>query len=87
MKQYITLPGGNAVSLSTYVKAWKALRAMTADQRQAYQDFNWNWHSNNGNDILRAMRRGLHDRINARDCHFCRTEEVQKCDNLNVTSL
>lgn len=64
--KFITLPSKKRVSLGTYARAWKALRAMTADQRERYIDYNWDWCMNDGNDILRQMRQGLHDRINQR---------------------
>lgn len=66
MPQIITLPSGNKVSGTTYVRAWKALKAMTFEEREAYRSQTWDWHSNSGNDILRSIRRSVHDRINRR---------------------
>ncbi len=66
MTQIITLPSGKQVTGTTYVKAWKALRAMTPEQRERYRSETWSWCHNSGNDILREIRRGVHDRINQR---------------------
>lgn len=65
-KHYITLPSGKRVSLRSYARAWKTLAAMTPEERGSFHDPTWQWHQNSGNDILRAMRKGLHDRINQR---------------------
>lgn len=66
MTRVITLPSGKRCTLATYIQGWKALKAMTPEQRDWRHFENWSWHSNTGTDILREIRRGVHDRINQR---------------------
>ncbi len=75
MTQIITLPSGRKVTGTTYVHAWKTLRAMTPEQRAWYRSDAWNWHSNTGEDILREIRAGVHDRINIRGARQAQKEK------------
>jgi len=62
MKQYITLPNSNRVSLGAYARVWRQLKTMPPDQEVK----GWTSHPERVAVILRAMRAGLHDRINTR---------------------
>jgi len=62
MSQYITLPNGSPVSLATYANAWRKLKTMApSKQVSGFSHF-----PERADFILRAMRDGLHDRINTR---------------------
>lgn len=62
MRQYITLPNSNRVSLGAYARVWRQLKAMHPDQEVK----GWTFHPERACVILRAMRAGMHDRINTR---------------------
>lgn len=59
----IRLPSGRSVPIRAYVQAWKTLRNLPADQEVN----GFNWFPSAAGDILRAMRNGMHDRINRHD--------------------
>lgn len=60
MIRYIRLPNGRAVSVGAYVRAWRALLAL--DGAATVRDFGpW---PEPASDVLRALRAGIHDRIN-----------------------
>ena len=61
-RKYITLPNGRAVSLSTYVRAWRDLYAMPADKMVTGFD---DWPATAG-DVLERIRSAMHERINHR---------------------
>ncbi len=62
MKQYITLPNSNRVSLAAYARVWRQLKTMHPNQEVK----GWTFHPERAAVILRAMRAGMHDRINSR---------------------
>ncbi len=62
MKQYIILPNSNRVSLGAYARVWRQLKTMPPDQEVK----GWTSHPERVAVILRAMRAGMHDRINIR---------------------
>lgn len=62
----ITLPNGKACGLPRYCAAWRALRALPADARIVGFDH----FPEPAERVLRALRRGLHDRINRHDPAF-----------------
>ncbi len=62
MKQYITLPNSNRVSLAAYARVWRQLKTMHPNQEVK----GWTFHPERAAVILRAMRAGMHDRINTR---------------------
>jgi len=62
-RRCIVLPNGRRVSLSTYVAAWRTLKAI--DPKQQIEGFDW--FSMAAGDVLKELRRGLADRINRHD--------------------
>lgn len=60
----ITLPGGRKVTIGEYVRSWKVLKQMVKDGRGRARVAGWNWWDTEAADILRQIRRGVHDRIN-----------------------
>lgn len=62
MKQYIILPNSNRVSLGAYARVWRQLKTMNPNQEVK----GWTYFPERVAVILRAMRAGLHDRINTR---------------------
>lgn len=65
-KNTIVLPNGRRTSVSRYVAAWHALKAMPASATvPGFDHF-----PAPASDILGSMRAGLHDRINRHDVAF-----------------
>lgn len=62
MSRFITIPTGHRVSLGTYVAIWKRVKAAHPEKLFA----GWEWFVLPSCEILAAIRRGLHDRINRR---------------------
>lgn len=60
----ITLPNGRSVRLTSYLNAWRALLDMTPEVRRGRCFIGWSDVAEDGEGILEAMRRGLHNRIN-----------------------
>ncbi len=60
MKRVITLPGGRVVTIGEYVRSWRILKTLPPDREVA----RWTWHPVSAGEILRDIRRGIHDRIN-----------------------
>ncbi len=58
----VRLPNGRRVELRAYVAAWRRLLSMDAGEMVA----GWDYYPCAAGDVLREMRRGLHDRINRR---------------------
>lgn len=59
MKHIITLPNQRQVTAGTYAAAWRAIKA----KPDAFFP-GWDYFPISGREILKAMRDGLHDRIN-----------------------
>ena len=57
----ITTPEGRRVSLSSYVAAWRAVKANPSATFPG-----WEWYPVSGADVHLDMLAGLHDRINKR---------------------
>ena len=57
------LPGGRRVGLGEYVRSWKILLSTPKDTMVSGFD----WYPSKAEDVLRELRRGLHDRINRHD--------------------
>jgi hypothetical protein len=62
-KRYITLPNGNRCGLGVYAKAWRQLITLAATKPRAQVD-GFGHFSEGAAEILRALRYGMHDRIN-----------------------
>lgn len=56
----VRLPSGKQVGLDAYVRAWKILRNTPGEVEVT----GWNWYPTKAADVLRELRRGMHDRIN-----------------------
>lgn len=61
-RRVIRLPNGRAVSLATYVAAWRTLKGTDA----AALVRGWDHFPTQAGVVLGAIQRGLHDRINLR---------------------
>ena len=86
MRQYITLPNSNRVSLGAYARVWRQLKAMRPDQEVK----GWTFHPERATVILRAMRAGMHDRINTRGgitVREPRTSLIQVAPRINSPRL
>jgi hypothetical protein len=69
-RHVVTLPGGRAVGLRSYVDGWRKVRLQcTVNPRQHVNG--WNWYPVPAADILRDLERGMHDRINRHDRTRC----------------
>jgi len=60
MQRTITLPNDRTVTLGTYVKAWRQLKRLPPQETV----HGFSWYLQTAGQILREMRRGVHDRIN-----------------------
>jgi hypothetical protein len=58
--RYVTLPNGRACGLGVYVRAWKTLRTLKADDSVS----GFGHFAEPASDVLRTLRDGMHDRIN-----------------------
>jgi len=59
----VTLPNGRAVRLGMYVAAWRKLLTLPAERPVSGFDY----FAQPAAEILRELRRGMHDRINRHD--------------------
>ncbi len=62
-QRYITLGDGRKIGLGAYVKAWKACKTLDPNTPIGRGVSGW---SETAEEALRALRFGLHDRINRR---------------------
>jgi hypothetical protein len=60
----IVLPNGDDVRLRAYVGAWRALLDMPSEIRAGRTFLGWSHFAEDGEVILREMRRGMDERIN-----------------------
>ena len=60
MKRTVKLPNGRCVTLGEYVRSWRILKTLPPT-REVTRFFDW---PEPAADILRELRRGIHDRIN-----------------------
>lgn len=67
-RRYVTLPNGRQCPLGNYVAAWKALLTMPPGARVA----GFGHFLESRDDVLRALWRGLEDRINTHLPHYGR---------------
>lgn len=58
----IRIPNGRAVTLAEYCRSWRTLKTMAPSARVQ----GWDHFSTDAASILRAIREGVHDRINRR---------------------
>jgi len=58
----IRLPSGRRVTIAEYCRSWRALKAMDPAARVG----GWDHFATDAGAILRALREGMHDRINRR---------------------
>lgn len=70
----IRIPNGKSIPLGVYVSSWKALKSLAPDTEIA----GWSWHPVTAADILRELRRGIHDRINRRGGVVLRAPKVSR---------
>lgn len=60
MRHTIGLPDGRSVSVREYVRSWRVLRTLSPDRLVN----GFYWYPETASIILRALRVGMHDRIN-----------------------
>ena len=60
MKYTVKLPDGRDVTLREYVRSWRILKTLPPDREVA----RFAWYPMQAAEILRELRRGMHDRIN-----------------------
>lgn len=61
----VTLPNQQRVSLRTYARAWRELKAMVARGEGEKLVPGWDWFPMCADAILRQYRHGLNDRISS----------------------
>lgn len=58
----VTLPNGGAITIASYLEAWRKLKAMPPQAEVA----NWEWYPVSAATILERFSYGVQDRINLR---------------------
>lgn len=65
-QRVVTLPNGRQVTLATYTRAWRALRATGP----GVEVRDWTWYPITAGEVLRSMQAGMNDRINRHMPHY-----------------
>ena len=76
----IGIHSGKYISLATYLKAWKVIRAMSEDTRRKTElkDSLTTWYAVSAQDCLNQYIAGVHDRINLRASEKCLISSMLK---------